>query len=46
MIRLGGIKFDKIVKHSARLGGGSSLFYLGEDSHNCFEALVRDQNAD
>ena len=50
MIRLAGIKFDKVVKHSARLGGGaaegSSLHYLGEDTHNCLGALVRDQKAE
>ena len=47
MIRLAGIKFDKVVKHSKRLGGGAaegaSMYTFGEDSHNCLEALVRDQ---
>jgi hypothetical protein len=47
MIRLAGIKFDKVVKHSKRLGGGAaegeSMYHFGEDSHNCLEALVRDQ---
>eukprot|EP00966_Prymnesium_polylepis_P212157 4914289-Prymnesium_polylepis.1 len=55
MIRLAGIKFDKVVKHSSRLGSGRDLtgredstleadvHYFGEDSHNCLEALVRDQ---
>ena len=50
MIRLAGIKFDKTVKHSKRLGGGAaegfSMHHFGEDSHNCLEALVRDQKAE
>ena len=50
MIRLVGLKFDKTVKHSKRLGGGAaectSMHYFGEDSHNCLEALVRDQKAE
>ena len=37
MIRLAGIKFDKVVKHSKRLGGGAadgaSMYTFGEDSH-------------
>ena len=49
MIRLPGLKFDKVVKHSKRLGGGAaagfSLHYFDEDSHNRLEALVREQKA-
>ena len=41
MIRLKGIKFEKTVKKSPRLG--NSLFYLGEDCHNMLEGCVRDQ---
>eukprot|EP00966_Prymnesium_polylepis_P170582 3943398-Prymnesium_polylepis.2 len=40
---------NSVVKHSKRLGGGVaaglSLHYFGEDSHNCLEALVREQKA-
>ena len=32
MIRLSGLKFEKVVKRSPRLG--DSQYFLGEDSHN------------
>ena len=43
MIRLSGIRFDKVVKRSPRLG--FSEFYLGEDTHNRLENCVREQVA-
>ena len=43
MIRLPGLKFDKTVRSSPRLG--HALFYLGEDMHNLLEGCVRDQKA-
>ena len=43
MIRLKGIKFDKVVKRYPRLG--ESQFFFGEDSHIALEALVRIQSA-
>ena len=59
MIRLAGIKFEKVQKHSRRLAPnaadlegrwdsplGADQHYLSEDSHNCFEALVRDNQAE
>ena len=39
LIRLKGIKFDKVVKRSPRLG--DSQYFFGEDSHNSLDALVR-----
>ena len=42
MIRLAGLKFDKVVKRSPRLG--ASQFFLGEDTHNLIESCVRDQS--
>ena len=42
-IRLAGIRFDKVVKRSPRLG--FSQFYLGEDTHNRLENCVRVQVA-
>jgi hypothetical protein len=44
MIRLAGIKFEKVVKRSPRLG--DSQHFFSEDSHNCLAALVRDQKAE
>ena len=41
MIRLNGIKFEKVVKRSPRLA--DSEFFLGEDVHNLIEGCVRDQ---
>ena len=41
MIRLSGIKFEKVVKRSPRLG--DSQYFLSEDTHNMIEACVRDQ---
>ena len=41
MIRLPGLKFDKVIKKSPRLG--ESMFYFSEDSHNMLEGCVRDQ---
>ena len=43
MIRLAGLKFDKVVKRSPRLG--ASEHFLGEDTHNRLEGCVRDQAA-
>ena len=42
IIRLNGIKFDKVVKRSPRLG--DSQYFLGEDTNNLIEACVRDQS--
>ena len=41
MIRLSGLKFEKVVKRSPRLG--DSQYFLSEDTHNMIEACVRDQ---
>ena len=41
MIRLSGLKFEKVQRASHRLG--NSLFYLSEDTHNVIESCVRDQ---
>ena len=41
MIRLSGLKFEKVQRASPRLG--NSLFYLSEDTHNVIESCVRDQ---
>jgi hypothetical protein len=46
MIRLPGIKFEKVVKRSPRLG--DSQYFQSEDSHNMIESCVRvlrEQNA-
>ena len=43
MIRLAGLKFDKVIKRSPRLG--ASEHFLGEDTHNRLEGCVRDQAA-
>jgi hypothetical protein len=44
MIRLAGVKFEKVVKRSPRLG--ESQHFLSEDSHNCLEVAVREQKAE
>ena len=44
MIRLAGIKFEKVVKRSPRLG--DSQHFLSEDSHNALKGAVRDQKAE
>eukprot|EP00966_Prymnesium_polylepis_P233607 5403353-Prymnesium_polylepis.1 len=44
MIRLAGIKFEKVVKRSPRLGDSQHSF--SEDSHNCLESAVRYQKAE
>jgi hypothetical protein len=44
MIRLAGIKFEKVVKRSPRLG--DSQHFFSEDSHNCLETAVRAQKAE
>jgi hypothetical protein len=41
MIRLSGLKFEKVQRASPRLG--NSLYFLSEDTHNMIEACVRDQ---
>ena len=41
MIRLSGLKFEKVLKKSPRLG--ESMFTLSEDWHNLIEGCVRDQ---
>ena len=41
MIRLQGVKFDKVLKRSPRLG--ETMYFLGEDAHNLLEGCVRDQ---
>ena len=44
MIRLPHLRFEKVVKHSPRLGGGDTMYFLDEDAHNVIEGCVRDQS--
>lgn len=41
MIRLSGLKFEKVLKRSPRLG--DTMYSLSEDTHNMLEGCVRDQ---
>ena len=43
-IRLANLKWDKVIKRSARFG--DSQYFLGEDAHNMLESCVREQPAD